>query len=370
MTYFNKKFDVLGIELSPYGKHLLQNGKLMPKYYAFFDDDVIYDSKAANFTEANSEIRNRILNETPVLRPHYMFKTIEDINGKDQPFPTSQYDKVKRPIADETAKFLQYSLGSSDPTKERAPAWNLYSLLNEISSSALQLHATGSFYTQEGRRKSFQPLNIAQVNYDIDYEMSIRNENDTGPLVGTRGTSNLPVSTVMADGTFVNLEEEQVLTYLIEQNGFQFGESLELEVFMFETTGSGDQLKFTEELIPLKFVKRKPQIVNDILMDEEADSYAFRDDATMVTPQHVEYYWDCRLDKEIPLDDLCKGIAQLRAAGVDVDNLFDIECPDDIERGSIYDIGGDGSSGAAGDAAGNSGANIYTSQVTDIEDCD
>ena len=58
MTYFNKKFDVLGIELSPYGKHLLQNGKLMPKYYAFFDDDVIYDSKAANFTEANSEIRN------------------------------------------------------------------------------------------------------------------------------------------------------------------------------------------------------------------------------------------------------------------------------------------------------------------------
>ena len=77
MTYFNKKFDVLGIELSPYGKHLLQNGKLMPKYYAFFDDDVIYDCSAAGFSENNSEIRNRIMNETPVLRPHYMFKTVE-----------------------------------------------------------------------------------------------------------------------------------------------------------------------------------------------------------------------------------------------------------------------------------------------------
>ena len=347
MTYFNKKFDVLGIELSPYGKHLLQNGKLMPKYYAFFDDDVIYDCAAANFTENNSEIRNRILNETPVLRPHYMFKTIEDINGKDQPFPTSQYDKVKRPIADETAKFLQYSLGSSDPTKEKAPAWEMYSLINEISSSAMQLHATGSFYTQEGRRKSFQPLNIAQVNYDIDYEMSIRNKDDDGPLTGTKGTANLPISTVMDDGTYINLEEEQVLSYLIEQNGFQFGESLELEVFMFETTGSGDQMTFTDELIPLKFVKRKPQIVNGILLDEEADTYAFREDADAITPQHVEYYWDCRLDREIPLDDLCKGLAQLKAAGINIDGLLDIECPDDIGQ-----------------------ASIYTSQVTDIEDCD
>ena len=61
MSYFNKKFDVLGIELSPYGRHLLQNGQLMPKYYAFFDDDVIYDSAAANFTENNSQIKTRIL---------------------------------------------------------------------------------------------------------------------------------------------------------------------------------------------------------------------------------------------------------------------------------------------------------------------
>tara|TARA_B100000123_G_scaffold271827_1_gene252627 strand:+ start:629 stop:1636 length:1008 start_codon:yes stop_codon:yes gene_type:complete len=335
MTYFNKKFDVLGIELSPYGKHLLQNGKLMPKYYAFFDDDVLYDCSAAGFTENNSEIRNRIINETPVLRPHYMFKTVEDSFVKDQPFPTSQYDNVKRPIADETAKFLQYSLGSSDPTKEKAPAWRFYSLINEISSSAVQLSSS-----------NYQPLNIAQIDYDINYEMSIRNIDDDGPVVGTKGTPNLPMSTVMEDGTYLNLEEEQVLAYILEKNGFLFGESLELEVFMFETTGSGDSLKFTEELVPLKFVKRSPQIVNGILMDEEADTFSFREDGTSVTPQHVEYYWDCRLDKEIPLDDLCKGLAQLKAAGIS-DDLLDIECPDDIGQ-----------------------ASIYGSQVTDIEDCD
>lgn len=347
MAYFNKKFDVLGIELSPYGKHLLQNGKLMPKYYAFFDDDVIYDCAAAGFTENNSDIRNRILNETPVLRPHYMFKTVEDIHGKDQPFPTSQYDKVKRPIADESAKFLQYSLGTSDPTKEKAPAWELYSLIGEISSSAMQLVTTGSAPTQDERRKFFQPLNIAQIDYDIDYEMSIRNMDDEGPAQGTKGTANLPISTVMDDGTYVNLEEEQVLIHLLEKNGFLFGESLELEVFMFETTGSGEDLRFTEELIPLKFNRRRPQIVNGILMEEQQDAFTFREDGAAITPQHVEYYWDCRLDKEIPLDDLCKGLGQLKAAGVEVGDLLDIECPDDIGQ-----------------------ASIYGSQVTSIEDCD
>lgn len=338
MSYFNKKFDVLGIELSPYGKHLLQNGKLMPKYYAFFDDDVIYDSNAAGFTENNSEIRNRIMNETPVLRPHYLFKSVEDSIVKDQPFPVAQYDNVKRPIADETAKFLQYSLGTSDPTKEKAPAWNIFSLLNEISSSSNQLSSS-----------TYQPLNIAQLDFDIDYEISIRNIDDDGPVTGVRGTPNLPISNVMDDGTYVNLEEEQVLLQILENNGFLFGESLEVEVFMFETTGSGPSLTFTEELRPLKFVRRQKQIVNDILMDEQADTFSFREDAEKITPQHVEYYWDCRLDREIPLDDLCKGINQLKASGQAVDELLDIECPDDKFAGQ---------------------GSIYSSQVTSIEDCE
>ena len=62
MAFFNKKYDVLDIELTPYGRHLLQNGKLMPAYYAFFDDDVLYDCAAGGFTEKNSDVKNRIIN--------------------------------------------------------------------------------------------------------------------------------------------------------------------------------------------------------------------------------------------------------------------------------------------------------------------
>ena len=33
MTFFNKKTDVIDIELTPYGRYLLSIGKLKPKYY-------------------------------------------------------------------------------------------------------------------------------------------------------------------------------------------------------------------------------------------------------------------------------------------------------------------------------------------------
>lgn len=338
MTYFNKKFDVLDIQLSPYGRHLLQNGQLMPKYYAFFDDDVIYDSQAANFSEKNSDIKNRIMNETPVLRPHYLFKSIESTIDNDQPFPTAQYDSVKRPIADETSKFLQYSLGSSDPTKEKAPAWNVYCLINEITGAAMQLSSS-----------QYQPLNIAQLDFNIDYEMSIQNVSNNIPSSGLKGTPNLPLSEVFDDGTYVNLDEEQIILLMLEKNGFLFGDSLEVEVFMYETTGSGDSLTFTENLKPLKFLKREKQILNDIMVVGEPQPVGFRTAGEQITPQHVEYYWDCRLDKEIPLDDLCKGINQLKATGLAVDELLDIECPDEPD---LLDT------------------SIYTSKVTSIEDCD
>ena len=69
MTFFNKKEDVLKIELTPYGRSLLSNGKLMPKYYAFFDDDIIYDLQYGGDTEDQDVTKERILGSTPSLRP-------------------------------------------------------------------------------------------------------------------------------------------------------------------------------------------------------------------------------------------------------------------------------------------------------------
>ena len=66
-----------------------------------------------------------------------------------------------------------------------------------------------------------------------------------------------------------------------------------------------------------------------------------------ITPQNVEYYFDCRLDREIPLSDLCDGVKRLKSKGQPID--IDIECPEYVST---------------------AGTSIYRSSVTDREDCD
>ncbi len=43
MTFFNKKEEVIEIELTQYGKYLLSKGKFRPVFYAFSDDEILYD---------------------------------------------------------------------------------------------------------------------------------------------------------------------------------------------------------------------------------------------------------------------------------------------------------------------------------------
>jgi hypothetical protein len=45
MEFFDRKEEVLDVQLSQYGKYLLSIGKLNPAYYAFFDSDIDYDTQ-------------------------------------------------------------------------------------------------------------------------------------------------------------------------------------------------------------------------------------------------------------------------------------------------------------------------------------
>ena len=55
-TYFNKKEEVINLELTQYGKYLLSKGKLRPVYYSFFDDDVLYDGSHGGIAENQNDI--------------------------------------------------------------------------------------------------------------------------------------------------------------------------------------------------------------------------------------------------------------------------------------------------------------------------
>ena len=77
MTFFNKKEDVIKIELTPHGRQLLMKGELKPEYYAFFDDDILYDTQAGGFSENNTQTKVRILTDTPSLKPQTTLTGVE-----------------------------------------------------------------------------------------------------------------------------------------------------------------------------------------------------------------------------------------------------------------------------------------------------
>ena len=66
MAFYNKKEDVIDIELTSYGKRMLADGTLKPTYYVFFDEDIIYDAAWGGDgdqepKEAQNDIQPRIL---------------------------------------------------------------------------------------------------------------------------------------------------------------------------------------------------------------------------------------------------------------------------------------------------------------------
>tara|TARA_R110000824_G_scaffold8737_4_gene39599 strand:- start:7496 stop:8683 length:1188 start_codon:yes stop_codon:yes gene_type:complete len=71
MEFFDKKQDVIDLQVTRYGRQLLARGQFDPAYYCFSDDEVIYDNRWVSGTlhkEEQSYAEQRIQEETPRMR--------------------------------------------------------------------------------------------------------------------------------------------------------------------------------------------------------------------------------------------------------------------------------------------------------------
>tara|TARA_E500000318_G_scaffold8247_1_gene7485 strand:- start:9665 stop:10609 length:945 start_codon:yes stop_codon:yes gene_type:complete len=314
MTFFNKKEDVLKIELTPHGRKLLSQGKLKPVYYAFLDDDILYDIVKGGSSENNSQTKDRILSETIYMAPQTNYKGVDTSVRNDD-------SKV------EQVTYLQQKIGTNNTAEARSPGWNITTLLGEIETSS---------NTLTGSTVATQP--IPQLEMILEYTMSAGDQSkleisDTGLLFNR----DLP-SLVKPDGSYVDIKEEQLLLNIFERNGFFHKDSYEIEVYVYEQ----DEIEIDRKL---KFYNQDKELQNNMLMDEETGIFA--PDSGDITSEYVEYYLNIAVDKEIPEEDICTGLRRLKAKEIFLD--LEVECPD---REAI-DV------------------NIYGSRVRpeDLEDC-
>jgi hypothetical protein len=313
MTFFNKKEDVLKIELTPHGRKLLSQGKLMPKYYSFLDDDILYDGAQGGVSENNSQMKDRILSETPYMKPQTNYKGVDSsLSNEDN--------------KSEQVTYLQQKIGTNNTAETRAAGWNLTALLGDIESSE---------HVLSGSTTAVQP--IPQLEFEVNYTMSVGNSADTE--LGIQGlvyNRELP-TIVKSDGSFINIVEEQLLFNIFERNGFFHKDSYEIEVYLYEQ----DEIEIDRKL---KFYQQDRQIENNMLVEQSDLSADIPED---LTTDYVEYYMDISVDKEIPQEDICEGLARLKAKDIFLD--IEVDCPDreDID------------------------VNIYGSRVRpeDLEDC-
>ena len=313
MTFFNKKEDVLKIELTPHGRRLLSQGKLKPEYYSFLDDDILYDGAQGGVSENNSQMKDRILSETPYMKPQTNYKGVESsLSNEDN--------------KSEQVTYLQQKIGTNNTAETRAAGWNITALLGEVDTTSLTL--TGS-------TTATQP--IPQLEMTLEYTMSVGNQNkleiSNNGLLFNRDLPTL----IKPDGSFIDITEEQILLNVFERNGFFHKDSYEIEVYLYEA----DEIEIDRKL---KFYEQDRQIENNMLVEQVNIS---SDGAEDLTKDYVEYYMDISVDKEIPEEDICEGLRRLKAKDIFLD--LEVECPDrdDID------------------------VNIYGSRVRpeDLEDC-
>ena len=318
MRFLDPKEEVYKVKITPWGKYLLSQGKFDPTYYAFFDDDIVYDSSFLEGTgdspEEQNRIQERILDETPRFEGQTSFQGSEATvftkfpNLLDEMFPgvseklddpSYKINSFDKPLNN---YYLQKPLGRSGNNSSEAPFYSLKSLKGNILTASLDGSGSSGYFAN----KTENPTSfISQVEFELQNEITI-NTTPNPTITPTNIIENDELFDsfyVFEDFTTMQYDKKDLLIKLEEGNTQFLKENFQIEVFeIITTTGSTGEIK--EDLKKLNFA---------------------REDET-VSKNHVEYYFNIFVDNDINPETYCKAVANNKTKDIFSDNTF--KCPD------------------------------------------
>lgn len=340
MTFFNKKTEVMQIEMTPYGRYLYSIGKFKPHSYEFVDDDILY--KASGSTEAQEDAHQRIINETPKTKINRAFQ--DEAPQVLAPSRITEKRVMQKKMTQRQNGL--HALGRSSYSSDNIPSFQVTMLQGKIIDSDKVFETNSTF--DGGKAEDISgSIHIPQIDIELNIEATLKNELDTPNRTDLE--NGTITSNTFTDGNYVSLSYKMPIIHLKEFNSFYEKENFEIEVFL-----SGSDGTFS----PLKIYKQPDAIVNDILvLDRAPVSYSPSEQRILQTTSEdeggldksqLEYFFDIEVDREIPQEDLCKAIDKL-----EINNQFldeELICPD--QRTDRFDI--------------------YATRVgpEDLEDCD
>lgn len=324
MTFFNRKEEVINIELTQYGKYLLSRGKFKPVYYEFFDDDIIYDNSYTgdSETEKQKDIQNRI-KESPRTHTQYTFVGAEESIKKQLAQVRNRYGSfgdnyIPYPIKH---RVKTIPLGRSELGEQKKAAWDIR-LLNGTFFDA-KTFITGTYSNLSYPRLTVNDINfkvrIRQDNNDIDFVPT-----DDGESIGPSSTSDLnQLSTRFSDNSYLEVESDYLLIDLKEINVPLEQEQFELELYSIEEDEAGEEV-----LKQLHFRKKIDNVINNILVEPNQGLV----DLVPNTNEMAESFFNIQVDREINSAVLCAKLSEEEKAVLTATNQLDIDCEESYTR--------------------------------------
>lgn len=314
MTFFNKKTEVMNIELTPYGRYLYSIGKLKPKYYEFVDDDIIY--RLSGSSEAQEDSHQRIMNETPKLKPPIAFQ--EEFHYEE-----SIEIKNKRHLLhfmDQKQNGL-FAMGRSSYSSDKYPNFQVTMFRGHITGSQM-VHQVSSSYPPEAAGAFSGSVFIPQINVDFRANATKKN------ILDHAVDPDKLTSEIYSDGSFVEITIEDPIIHVKEFNSFYEKENFTLEAF--EVMSSNGEMK------KLELSNSQILMINDLLpqVSLSIPQTDVEEDASEGT-NNLGYYLDIVNDENIPAEVLCEVVDSLEINSHFLDE--ELICPDQrTERFNIY----------------------------------
>jgi len=282
------------VQLTQYGKYLLSKGKFKPEYYAFSDDDILYDvSYGENAVEAGKDSFERIQNDTIRTRPLYEHEGAEtrvlklnkqillDLEGEDN----SKLEKIRsdnlygddkvddNAMKPDDRKLMRSVIGSSELGNRHAPAWCINKTLGPKFESPIFVSSSGpniGFRRPQINMIAEHELVVTRVDQGDSVEMEeyleqFGDESELGFVDGWR---------MVVEGTGTEI----VLDIMEKNVSSPAGSNFEVEFFLVdgekEFVENGKVVK-EEILLPLHVkestVSPKDSLLNyiELLFDED-----------------------------------------------------------------------------------------------------
>lgn len=320
MRFLDPKEEVYKIKITPWGKYLLTQGKFNPTYYAFFDDDIIYDSSYLESTgdslEVQNNIQDRILDGTPRFEGQTSFQGSETTlfskfpNKLDEMFPgiSEKIDDPSYSINSAESPtdnyYLQKPLAKSGNNTQTAPFFSINMLTGTILDVKIDGSGSSGYFAQKGDGPS---AFINQIELEIKDEITIDTNLDE-TITPTRDIENDELFDsfyIFQDGSKITYDKKELFLKLEEGNTEFLKENFDIEVFEIIENNDNDG-NTQQSLKKLSFVK----------------------EGETANKNNVEYYFNILMDNQIDSEYYCRALALNKNKTKDIfsDNTF--KCPD------------------------------------------